>query len=126
MVCKCVPTYCVKYDSIINYCPECESVGGSYGNVNHNITCKYHECVHLVTTNKLKNIDSRYCDIKHLFYKNKHVQLNHEFKKNLKHDIDEYKKIKYIQLLENVENIIAYKTNKFIPVKQILGLKIKN
>ena len=46
VICKCETYYSPITNSLLRYCPDCISIGGTIGNVSHNNGCKYYNCKH--------------------------------------------------------------------------------
>jgi len=105
--CECTIGYSSFYKELIHVCPLCQSTGGTLGNVNHDVSCKYIHCIHC------RNYDLdkvMYCD----FFKNYNKDKISNFKKKLKEHINDGKKIIYRKQLQKINWIIEEKTGKTI------------
>ena len=76
--CNCIVSYSFSYKEIIHTCLECESIGGTLGNVNHNVNCKYINCKHCQNYNIENDYD---------FFQDYNKDEINKFKKNLNQHI---------------------------------------
>jgi hypothetical protein len=103
--CNCIVSYSFSYKEIIHTCLECESIGGTLGNVNHNVNCKYINCKHCQNYNIENDYD---------FFQDYNKDEINKFKKNLNQHIKNGNKIIHINQLKRVYTLIEEKTGRTI------------